>query len=132
QKVNLQVSLQSDLPLVAGDPTQLRQVLHNLFSNAVEALSDTQQPCIVVRTAWRAAQGGSRTEGVRLVISDNGPGFDEQLLARVFEPYITTKATGTGLGLAIVRKIVEEHGGRVDISNRKEGGGRMYSLFMRL
>ncbi|HLR81648.1 MAG TPA: ATP-binding protein [Paenalcaligenes sp.] len=131
QKVNLQVSLQSDLPPVAGDPTQLRQVLHNIFSNAVEALSDTQQPCIVVRTAWRPAQGGSRTEGVRLVISDNGPGFDEQLLARVFEPYITTKDTGTGLGLAIVRKIVEEHGGRIDISNRKEGGARISILFTR-
>ncbi len=131
QKVNLQVSLQSDLPCIVGDPTQLRQVLHNLLSNAIEALSDGAQPCIVVRTAWRAAQGGRRTEGVRLVISDNGPGFDEQLLARVFEPYITTKATGTGLGLAIVRKIVEEHGGRIDISNRKEGGARISILFTR-
>ena len=131
QKVNLQVSLQSDLPLVAGDPTQLRQVFHNLLSNAIDALSDTAQPCIVVRTAWRAAQDGRRTEGVRLVVSDNGPGFDEQLLARVFEPYITTKPTGTGLGLAIVRKIVEEHGGRIDISNRREGGARISILFTR-
>src|SRR5699024_12361390 len=81
---------------------------------------------------WRPAQGGSRTEGVRLVISDNCPGFDEQLLARVFLPYITTKDSGTGLGLAIVRKIVEEHGGRIDISNRKWGRGRIAMRFTRV
>ena len=132
QKVNMQVSLQSDLPLIQGDPTQLRQVFHNLLSNAVDALGDTQEPCIVVRTAWRATQPGGRTEGVRVVISDNGPGFDEQLLARVFEPYVTTKSTGTGLGLAIVRKIIEEHGGRIDISNRRDGGARISLLFTRL
>lgn len=131
QKVNMQVSLQSKLPFVIGDPDQLRQVFHNLLSNAIEALNDVTQPCIVIRTAWRAAQGG-HTEGVRLVISDNGPGFDEQLLSRVFEPYVTTKATGTGLGLAIVRKIVEEHGGRIDISNRREAGARISILFTRL
>ena len=132
QKVNMQVFLQADLPLIFGDPTQLRQVLHNLLSNAVEALADVAEPCIVIRTAWRAAQQEGRTEGVRLVISDNGPGFDEQLLARVFEPYVTTKATGTGLGLAIVRKIIEEHGGRIDISNRRDHGARISILFTRV
>src|SRR5690606_42153319 len=67
-----------------------------------------------------------------LTVSDNGPGFAAQVLSRVFEPYVTTKATGTGLGLAIVKKIVEEHGGRIDVANRREGGARISILLTRL
>ncbi|MBC7202701.1 MAG: histidine kinase, partial [Pusillimonas sp.] len=67
-----------------------------------------------------------------LTVSDSGPGFEPQVLNRVFEPYVTTKSSGTGLGLAIVKKIVEEHGGRIDVSNRKEGGARVSILFVRL
>jgi nitrogen fixation/metabolism regulation signal transduction histidine kinase len=69
---------------------------------------------------------------VRLTVSDNGPGFAPQVIARVFEPYVTTKTGGTGLGLAIVKKIVEEHGGRIDVSNRREGGARISILLTRL
>jgi len=65
-------------------------------------------------------------------VSDTGPGFEPQVLTRVFEPYVTTKSTGTGLGLAIVKKIIEEHGGRIDVSNRREGGARVSILFTRL
>lgn len=67
---------------------------------------------------------------VLLTISDNGPGFSSQLLQRAFEPYITTKAQGTGLGLAIVRKIVEEHGGYIELSNRRTGGARVTILLV--
>ena len=69
---------------------------------------------------------------MRLTVSDNGPGFAGQVLTRVFEPYVTTKATGTGLGLAIVKKIIEEHGGQIDVSNRREGGARISILLTRL
>ena len=69
---------------------------------------------------------------VRLTVADNGPGFEPQVLSRVFEPYVTTKAMGTGLGLAIVKKIVEEHGGRIDVANRREGGARISILLTRL
>jgi nitrogen fixation/metabolism regulation signal transduction histidine kinase len=55
---------------------------------------------------------------VRLTVIDQGPGFADHILKRAFEPYVTTKSKGTGLGLAVVKKIMEEHGGRVDISNR--------------
>jgi nitrogen fixation/metabolism regulation signal transduction histidine kinase len=61
-------------------------------------------------------------DGVRLAIQDNGPGFPEALMGRVFEPYVTTKAKGTGLGLAIVKKIVEEHSGGIAIVNLPSSG----------
>ena len=59
---------------------------------------------------------------LKLHVQDNGNGFPEHLLARAFEPYVTTKSKGTGLGLAIVKKIVEEHGGNIAISNLAKGG----------
>ncbi|MFZ3221480.1 MAG: ATP-binding protein, partial [Rugosibacter sp.] len=58
-----------------------------------------------------------------LTMRDNGPGFAPQLLARAFEPYVTTKTKGTGLGLAIVKKIIEDHGGDIRLSNHADGGG---------
>ncbi len=133
-RIPLQISLYEGLPLVEGDPTQLRQIIHNLLSNATDALEQDklqENPCIVVRTSL-APVDNNQAQAVRLVVSDNGPGFDDAILARVFEPYITTKSTGTGLGLAIVKKIIEEHGGKIDIANRQDGGARISMLFMRL
>ena len=134
QHVRIDVNLEAQLPLIEGDPTQLRQVMHNLLANARDAASQEQAPAqaaIWVQTRlWHDEESGSSV--VRLAISDNGPGFAPQVLNRVFEPYVTTKATGTGLGLAIVKKIVEEHGGRIDVSNRKEGGARISILFAKL
>ena len=63
--------------------------------------------------------------GVRFSVSDNGAGFPEQVKARVFEPYVTTKAKGTGLGLPIVKKIVEEHSGMIQIENIQPRGARV-------
>jgi nitrogen fixation/metabolism regulation signal transduction histidine kinase len=75
-----------------------------------------------------AARDGAGPEGAGLAVisvSDNGPGFQRELLPRIFDPYVTSKPRGTGLGLAIVKKIVEEHGGRIEADNRPEGGGRV-------
>jgi nitrogen fixation/metabolism regulation signal transduction histidine kinase len=70
---------------------------------------------------------------VRLSIIDNGPGFSAKVLARAFEPYVTSKPRGTGLGLAMVKKIVEEHGGRIDIQNRTDGrGAKIVILLVKL
>lgn len=117
------------LPLVMGDPTQLRQVIHNLLQNAQDAMAEqterTEAPRIdVISEAihYQGADGGTRT-AVRLAIVDNGPGFAPKILARAFEPYVTSKARGTGLGLAMVKKIIDEHGGRIDIQNHVDRSG---------
>jgi nitrogen fixation/metabolism regulation signal transduction histidine kinase len=102
--------LAADLPEVSGDAGQLRQVIHNLLQNAQDALADAPSPCISIQTRRR----GGRAE---LAVRDNGNGFPAQVLARAFEPYVTSKARGTGLGLAIVKKIVDEHDGRIEIEN---------------
>ena len=59
---------------------------------------------------------------MRLTVSDSGGGFPAHILQRAFEPYVTTKPRGTGLGLAVVKKIADEHGARIDLSNRTEDG----------
>jgi nitrogen fixation/metabolism regulation signal transduction histidine kinase len=121
--------LAADLPLVMGDPTQLRQVIHNLLQNAQDAMAELpdgapQARIDVITEAihYQGADGGTRT-AVRLAISDNGPGFAPKILAKAFEPYVTSKARGTGLGLAMVKKIIEEHGGRIDIQNHGDRSG---------
>ncbi|MCO5117648.1 MAG: ATP-binding protein [Ottowia sp.] len=106
-------------PLILGDAQQLRQVIHNLVQNALDAspVPDAAQAAagggVVIRTQWSAS-----AQRVRLSVIDHGHGFPDAILKRAFEPYVTTKAKGTGLGLAVVKKIAEEHGARVDVSNR--------------
>ena len=96
--------------VIQGEPTRLRQVLHNLLQNAVDAQTGAPDP------GYRIAL---ETDGgvARLTVEDRGDGFAPDVLARAFEPYVTTKTKGTGLGLAIVKKIVDEHGGRVSLEN---------------
>lgn len=116
----LKMELAPDLPLILGDATLLRQVVHNLVQNAFDALDEhaaVEAPAtVLVRTdAPRHADGQIRA--VRLIVRDNGPGFAPHILKRAFEPYITTKAKGTGLGLAVVKKIADEHGALVKVRN---------------
>ncbi|WP_341890160.1 ATP-binding protein [Variovorax sp. YR752] len=104
------------LPLIVGDTTQLRQVIHNLVQNALDAVADKPDGRVLVRTeAARTEQGDVRA--VRLQVIDNGHGFPDKVLKRAFEPYVTTKSKGTGLGLAVVKKIADEHAARVRIAN---------------
>jgi nitrogen fixation/metabolism regulation signal transduction histidine kinase len=125
----IHAALAPALPAVMGDATQLRQVIHNLLANAQDALSeraaDAPRARIDVTTEaihYQSAGGGEGT-AVRLAIVDNGPGFAPKILSRAFEPYVTSKARGTGLGLPMVKKIIDEHGGRIDIQNRQDGSG---------
>ena len=113
--LGLQLNLAADLPSISGDSTLLRQVIHNLLQNAQDALADHPAPGVEVSTQLK-------NNTVCLSVKDNGAGFPEHLMTRLFEPYATTKAKGTGLGLAIVKKIVEEHQGKIQIENRKSGG----------
>jgi nitrogen fixation/metabolism regulation signal transduction histidine kinase len=115
---SIRMELAEALPPVSGDVAMLRQVLHNLLQNAVDALAGVENPTVLVKTALTPA-------GVRLTVSDNGSGFSESLLSRVFEPYVTTKPKGTGLGLAIVKKIVDEHHGRIQIMNLSPQGANV-------
>jgi nitrogen fixation/metabolism regulation signal transduction histidine kinase len=113
------------LPPVWADGAQIRQVIHNLVQNAQDALenerSGSASPAVEVRTEL----AGDR---VRLAVSDNGGGFPEALMDRIFEPYVTTKPRGTGLGLAIVKKIIDEHHGSVAIENRPSRGASVTVL----
>ncbi|HSR01169.1 MAG TPA: ATP-binding protein [Methylophilaceae bacterium] len=114
-KVKISYDLASDMPDVMGDGTMLRQVLHNLMQNAQDALVDIDSPEVIVKTKWN-------DDNVSLLVSDNGQGFPDDVLAHAYEPYVTTKAHGTGLGLAIVKKMVEEHFGQIKIENIPTGG----------
>jgi nitrogen fixation/metabolism regulation signal transduction histidine kinase len=116
EQSRLAVVLAPDLPMIEGDATQLRQVIHNLLQNAFDAVVDRPGARVEVRTELTHSEG-DEVRAVRLVVTDNGPGFAEKVLRRAFEPYVTTKAKGTGLGLAVVRKIADEHGARVRIGN---------------
>ena len=117
--------LASALPPVWADGAQIRQVIHNLVQNAQDALEHagpgTATPSIEVRTELV-------DDRVRLAVSDNGGGFPEALMARIFEPYVTTKPRGTGLGLAIVKKIIDEHHGVVAIENSPSSGASVSVL----
>jgi len=117
----LQTRLAAGLPLILGDATQLRQVVHNLVQNALDAVAE--QPDGLVRVSTSAALGESgELRAVRLSVVDNGPGFADKVLHRAFEPYITTKSKGTGLGLAVVKKIADEHRATVRIANLRDAG----------
>ena len=104
-----------DLPDIKGDATMLRQVLHNLMQNAQDALKSVENPLVLVQSSFDDTN-------IKLIVQDNGQGFPTDLLARAFEPYVTTKAHGTGLGLAIVKKMIEEHHGQIKIENNPTGG----------
>ena len=107
--------LGTDLVPVMGDQTQLRQLVHNLLKNALEAVEGGEDPKIEISTAQITTSGGQAA--VRLTVSDNGPGFPPNMLTRLFEPYVSSKQKGTGLGLAIVKKIADEHGARIEATN---------------
>jgi nitrogen fixation/metabolism regulation signal transduction histidine kinase len=122
--VPIVLDLDANCPLIQGDEQQLRQVVHNLLQNAQDAcetladkpafLADTQG--VTVKTQWRPAR-----QRILLTVTDSGPGFAPNILQRALEPYVTTKAKGTGLGLAVVKKIADEHGARLDLSNLVDG-----------
>ena len=116
----VRVELDPAATAIRGDAQQLRQVIHNLLQNAQDAQEG--------RSAGHPVQITLKTEystsarRVRLIVRDNGSGFPDHILKRAFEPYVTTKSKGTGLGLAVVKKIADEHGARIDISNRVADG----------
>jgi nitrogen fixation/metabolism regulation signal transduction histidine kinase len=116
----LATRLAEGLPAIVGDATQLRQVIHNLVQNALDAVSDRPDGQVELVTTGARGTDGAVAE-VRLAVIDNGPGFADKVLKRAFEPYVTTKVKGTGLGLAVVKKIADEHGARLRVANLRAG-----------
>jgi len=122
QASGIEIVLNTDptLPNVEADIGRVRQILHNLVRNSIEALENSDDDArIEVRISKTEVQ---ESEIAEIVVEDNGPGFKTGSVSQVFDPYVTTKPKGTGLGLAIVKKLVEEHGGTIEAENRDEGG----------
>jgi nitrogen fixation/metabolism regulation signal transduction histidine kinase len=116
-RVPVKMELDPYCPKIMGDAQQLRQIIHNLLQNAQDATEGCPVREVTVKTQWNET-----SRRARLIVQDTGAGFPDHILKRAFEPYVTTKAKGTGLGLAVVKKIADEHGARVDLKNRVEGG----------
>ncbi|HFC53376.1 MAG TPA: HAMP domain-containing protein [Gammaproteobacteria bacterium] len=114
-----QLDLEEGIPPVDADAGRMRQLLNNLIKNAQETVAGREGARIMLRTRWHDEQDGRFVE---LRVEDNGPGIPEEVMAHLFEPYITTKPKGTGLGLAVVKKIVEEHNGVIYAENLPSGG----------
>jgi PAS domain S-box-containing protein len=121
--IQFDVALDPAVGNIEADPARVRQVLHNLIRNALEAMRDTAIARVRVATHWYA-DGAER--GVELRVEDSGPGIPDELMANLFEPYVTTKPRGAGLGLAIVKRIVDEHGGKLWAANCAGGGAGIY------
>jgi nitrogen fixation/metabolism regulation signal transduction histidine kinase len=121
QASGVKIVLTSDpaMPMIEADMGRVRQILHNLLRNAIEALENTKDGQIDVHVSVAEID---YVEIMQIKVEDNGPGFEESSLTQVFDPYVTTKPKGTGLGLAIVKKLVEEHIGSIRAYNRTSGG----------
>jgi nitrogen fixation/metabolism regulation signal transduction histidine kinase len=136
----LKTQLDPQCPNIMGDSTQLRQIIHNLLQNAQDATLEGKHKTEAVEVKTELVPygelNGIAQNAVRLTISDSGSGFPAKILTRAFEPYVTTKSKGTGLGLAVVKKIVEDHGAKIELRNRMQGdeviGAKVSILFMNL
>ena len=120
--VEIRLELDARLTEIEADRGRIRQILANLITNAIEALHGVPHGAVEVSTRLQAAPDA---QAAVLCIRDNGPGFRKDILARLFDPYVTAKPRGTGLGLAIVKRIVDEHGGHIEAENRSEGGAKV-------
>ncbi len=115
--VSIQCAFSSSLPSVVVDPIQIQQVIVNLIRNSVEALAGNG----AARRVIHIETGTDGAEAVALTVRDTGPGLAPQIAARLFEPFVSSKAEGLGIGLSICRSIIESHGGRLDALAQNDG-----------
>ena len=118
-RVDIQLDMDDKMMMIQADPVRLRQLIHNLLKNALEAVGE--QGWVRIATRCMEEYG---CHYVELTVEDSGPGVGEEVMDALFEPYVTTKTGGSGLGLAIVKKIVDEHNGLVWVENQPQGGAR--------
>ena len=116
-KVSFKLNIDHSLPSTEFDPEQLKRVLINLLDNAVAATATQESRTVLVETHYDPL-----LKIAKIVISDNGPAVDDEVIERFFEPYFSTKENGTGLGLPIVKRIIEDHNGFVRASRLKPCG----------
>ena len=116
RNTSIRIELSETPAWIRGDPGHIRQLLHNLLKNALEAQVEQAERTMVLSTTVQE-------DTVTLEVKDAGPGFDPEIIDRVFEPYVTTKPGGNGLGLAVVYRITEDHQGRIRVYNGPAGGG---------
>jgi nitrogen fixation/metabolism regulation signal transduction histidine kinase len=121
----IKLALSANLPPIEADAGRMRQVLHNLLRNALEAMEHQAEACVEIST--RRVQSPD-SDFVEIKVVDNGPGFLSDIVHQAFDPYVTSKPKGTGLGLAIVKKLIEEHGGQILARNREQGGAEISIL----
>ena len=118
----IKVKKDKNIPIIYADQNKLRQVIINLLENSQDALKEIKKPKIVIFIKKKVNE-------VELIIEDNGRGIPDEIIGRIFEPYVTSKKTGTGLGLAVVYKIIEEHDGKINIDRIKNSGTRVTITF---
>ncbi|WP_290652315.1 ATP-binding protein [Aquisalimonas sp.] len=114
----IELDLDGALPGILVDAGRIRQLLHNLIKNALEATSAGERCRLRLSTVHRQDE---RFNGIEIQVRDRGPGFSDDVAEHLFEPYVTTKVKGTGLGMPIVKKIVEEHNGSITAENLADG-----------
>jgi nitrogen fixation/metabolism regulation signal transduction histidine kinase len=123
-EINKIISIKKDknIPMIYADQNKLRQVIINLIENSQDALKDIKNPEIKISIKKNVNE-------VELIVEDNGIGIPDEIIGRIFEPYVTSKKSGTGLGLAIVHKIIEEHDGKIKIERINTSGTRVLIKF---
>ena len=114
----INIKKDKNIPIIYADQNKLRQVIINLLENSQDALKGIKKPKIKIFIKRKVSQ-------LELIIEDNGSGIPDEIIGRIFEPYVTSKKTGTGLGLAVVHKIIEEHEGTINIDRIKNSGTRV-------
>ena len=122
--ISVSLDLAADLPQIVGDRTQLQQVIVNLANNAMQAMAESSDRSILVRTML------SDPETVCCAVEDSGPGVDPATLPRLFDSFFTTREAGMGMGLPISRSIIEAHGGQIRAENNSKLGGARFSFHL--
>jgi signal transduction histidine kinase len=132
-RVALRLEVPGSASSMCADPGLIRQALVNVVRNALDAMADTGggELAIGMREAAVPADGGTPEEALDVLwVRDTGPGITPDVIARMFNPFFTTRGTGTGLGLPIVHRIMDAHGGRVGVRNNDPGPGACVELFL--